>query len=571
MIASMRRFSSLITEAKKICPDVVIVLGEDLTRFRDASKDLYNFLQEFVWSKRVERLGFDEIFMDVTDMIDYNVELLNSNDPSNSYFHLSRTDPAIGFSYDITQIPGHTYPPTASELPSPTTPVPTSREGGRGSLHTRLVVASHLARYLRHQLETEKGYTCTSGISTSKLLAKLAGAANKPNAQTTLLPPYEPSAETRESNVTSFLDAHEVGHIPGIGFKSAQKLRNHVLGQPAPSSKTPMYDRTEEKVLVRDVRWFPSISLEVLEKVLRGPGVPQGIGGKVWGLLNGVDDTEVVLARRAPRQISIEDSYLRLDTLEEVNRELRMLAQSLIRRMHTDLLEDDVDPNSGGDGTASPLVSDVLSIETVTESSARQATKKRWIAHPRTIRLTTRPRHPSATDGARRPTTRISRSSPMPPFLLSLAHPPTQLASKLATETLLPLFRKLHPEKSGWDLSLINVAAVNMAEEGGQDIGRMFRRQEGGLSGWKVEDRDIPPSPPGPLPNPHERTAVESLHIDQRHGSEDRIPLTQESNEDACDPDTDEQSTFQNSDQCNVCGAQMPDFAMPAHERFHQT
>jgi len=52
----------LINEARRICPDVVIVLGEDLTRFRDASKDLYNFLRRFVWSGRVERLGFDEVW-----------------------------------------------------------------------------------------------------------------------------------------------------------------------------------------------------------------------------------------------------------------------------------------------------------------------------------------------------------------------------------------------------------------------------------------------------------------------------------------------------------------------------
>lgn len=52
----------LIREAKKVCPDVVIVLGEDLTRFRDASKDLYRFLQMFVWSGKVERLGFDEVW-----------------------------------------------------------------------------------------------------------------------------------------------------------------------------------------------------------------------------------------------------------------------------------------------------------------------------------------------------------------------------------------------------------------------------------------------------------------------------------------------------------------------------
>jgi DNA polymerase iota len=51
----------LIAEARKVCPDVVIVLGEDLTRFRNASKELYNFLQRSIWSGRAERLGFDEV------------------------------------------------------------------------------------------------------------------------------------------------------------------------------------------------------------------------------------------------------------------------------------------------------------------------------------------------------------------------------------------------------------------------------------------------------------------------------------------------------------------------------
>ncbi|EDU48933.1 hypothetical protein PTRG_06013 [Pyrenophora tritici-repentis Pt-1C-BFP] len=50
----------LIHEAKRVCPDVVIVLGEDLTRFRDASKHLYAFLRSFSWNSRCERLGFDE-------------------------------------------------------------------------------------------------------------------------------------------------------------------------------------------------------------------------------------------------------------------------------------------------------------------------------------------------------------------------------------------------------------------------------------------------------------------------------------------------------------------------------
>lgn len=51
----------LVHEAKKTCPDMILVLGEDLTRFRNASKDNYNFLRGYSWSNKVERLGFDEV------------------------------------------------------------------------------------------------------------------------------------------------------------------------------------------------------------------------------------------------------------------------------------------------------------------------------------------------------------------------------------------------------------------------------------------------------------------------------------------------------------------------------
>jgi hypothetical protein len=37
------------------------VLGEDLTKFRNASKELYLFVKDFVWGGRVEKLGFDEV------------------------------------------------------------------------------------------------------------------------------------------------------------------------------------------------------------------------------------------------------------------------------------------------------------------------------------------------------------------------------------------------------------------------------------------------------------------------------------------------------------------------------
>lgn len=50
-----------IQEARQVCPDLIIVLGEDLTRFRDVSKGLYLYLRGLVWGDRVEKLGFDEV------------------------------------------------------------------------------------------------------------------------------------------------------------------------------------------------------------------------------------------------------------------------------------------------------------------------------------------------------------------------------------------------------------------------------------------------------------------------------------------------------------------------------
>ncbi|CAN9424207.1 unnamed protein product [Alternaria alternata] len=346
-------------------------------------------------------------------------------------------------------------------------------------LHLRLALGSHFAHYLRAKLHQDTGYTATVGISTNKLLAKLVGNTHKPDAQTTLLPSYTEDGDVGVDvdNVTTFIDDHEVGQIPGIGFKLAQKLRAHVLQRPADFDAGLVYGGTKESVLVRDVRTFPGMGPESLERLLGGPGVPHGTGSRIWGLLNGCDDKQVGQAREIPRQISIEDSYMRLDTLEQVTKELRMLARRLLERMHTDLLEedDDAEDQNTGSYTSRPM--------------------KRWLAHPKTLRLSTRPRPPQNPDGSRnRSFARISKSTPMPTFVFNLNAATTTdaIVDKLLTEALLPLFRKLHPEKRGWNLSLVNVAATNMtdaaSEKGGigRDISKMFKRQDEVLKQWRV-------------------------------------------------------------------------------------
>lgn len=488
--------------------------------------------------------------------MDYNQSLLNQNDLTHSFFQLKQEDPTVGFAFDASRVSGHTQPaslsPDAAEL-----------------LTLRLILGSHLAQHLRLSLEEQMGYTSTVGISTNKLLSKLVGNLNKPRGQTTLLPPYVVQQENdqnhglgteAESNVTTFIDGHDVGKIPGIGFKTAHKLRNHVLSRTAEFDEGLIWGETKEAVSVHDVRVFPGMGPETLEKILGGPGVERGLAGKIWGLINGVDDTEVQQMRKVPTQISIEDSYIRLDTMPQIVKELRMLATSLINRMHTDLLEDDDNIDSGS--------------------------SKRWIAHPKTVRLTTRPRPSLNPDGTRtRSFNRISRSGPLPNFVFNLKEGVDPIVEKLVQETLIPMFRRLHPQQGGWNLSLMNVGVTNMVEAAsedsggkGRDISKMFKRQEDYLKEWKVEDKDIPPDP-----QPHEETfSPRELTDGDRAepsagneasdtimaGSEDVLYPTQNTVDDSGEWDDGEED--ESGERCGECGALMPAFALPAHERFHR-
>lgn len=464
------------------------------------------------------------MWLDMTDIVDYNVALVNHNDLQNTFFCLSKDDPTVGFLCDASQIAGHVCgdqakPETAVEL------------AAHDSLQLRLSLGSHLAQYLRLQLEEQKGYTATVGISTNKMLSKLVGNVNKPRAQTTLVPPYT-SVDAAPSNVTKFIDSHEVGRIPGIGFKMAQKLREHYLQRPAHVQEGLVTFNVKDNVTVRQLRTMPEMGPLFLEKILGGPGWPADVGYKTWALMHGVDDTEVGQAREIPKQISLEDSYVRLDTYEEVMKELKALSRSLIKRMHVDLTEEEHDD---------------------TASASR-----RWLAHPRTVRLSARPRgaQDPITSTRARSFQRMSRSAPLPNFIFSLSDSIDAIAERLVDEVLIPLFRRLHPEKLGWNLSLINIAVTNMAETAGdnkfasgRDIGSMFRKQEDTLREWKVEDRDVPPDDiDSPMTDPTlYKEGVDVWLSDEELEAEEELV------------------------RCPACGAQMPPFAIAAHQRFHET
>jgi DNA polymerase iota len=412
------------------------------------------------------------------------------------------------------------------------------------------------------------------GISTNKLLSKLVGNVHKPKDQTTLLP--ENTSKDRTDNVTSFIDGFEVGKIPGIGFKLAQQLRTYVLQRPVDFDDSHVYGDTKESLLVGQIKQCSDLRADTLEQILRGPNTPHGIGTRVWDLLHGRDDTEVGQARDVPKQISIEDSYIRLETLDEVTKELMVLSKSLLTRMHADLVEDD---------------DEGVQISEHEGAKAVDCTNKRWLAFPKTIRLTTRPRPPQNPDGSRnRSFARISRSAPMPNFVFNLKETTKSLAGRLVQEALAPLFKKLHPEKSGWNLSLINVAATNMVDAAsdkgngvGRDISKMFKRQDDVLKQWTVYDtsESVPQ---------REEHATEMLDVgvdedetllarsttlksaEDRKGSEDFPTSSQEANfalEDHWESEDEDMLDDGSYHRCEECGAIMPIFAMGAHARWH--
>jgi DNA polymerase iota len=494
-------------------------------------------------------------------MIEYNISSLNPHNLTQSYFVLQKDDPTQGFAFDATCYAGPTFPDNAS----------TNDE----ILSLRLKLGSHLAYHIRNELERKTGYTSTVGISTSKLLSKLVGNLHKPKDQTTLIPPYVCQAG-EVSNVESFIDDYEIGKIPGIGSKLAQKIRHYVLQHEPDFEKGLIYGETKERVYVKDVRLADGMSPETLEKILTGPGSPHGIGIKIWALLHGVDDTEVSFAKAVPSQISIEDSYIRLDTLPEVLRQLKKLSCSLLERMRLDLVtsdEEDFDrslqseeleqnhlaeDNVAGLGDEHTLVK--------TEPSARSKDTKarspgKWLAQPKTIRLSTRPRLPLNPDGTRtRSFKRISHSAPLPNYVLSLTDDIDMLAERLVHDTLIGMFRRLHPEKAGWNLSLVNLAVTNMAEAGGEsktangrDISSMFKRQESVHKEFTAyaDEQETP----------------EMESILQASEKETEPPLA-ESTLEAEDNNWMEEEDDEN-ERCGFCGMSVPLFAMAAHMRFH--
>lgn len=337
-----------------------------------------------------------KIFVDATEMIDFNVRLSDST-VGEPFFRLSRTDSTMGFPYNWGQIPGHIHPAQRERTVS---------EELEDPLVERILLGTHLAHYLRSEILRRFNHPTHAGISTSKVASKLVGNLHKPADQTVLLP----------SAFNQFMGRHELAEVPGIGSKTARKLR--AVAHKYLSSD--VVDPEEGAITVE-------AALPFLTPAQVSTALPITIQSAthIHSLLCGADATPITEAPLFPTQISIEDTFRPEThrTLASVTPVLTKLITKLLQRMQMDLL----------------------------------TSSQTWLAHPRNLRMSIR-RH--ETGGWNR----TSRSTLLPSYVFSLSTQVPQIASRLTEETALPLLKKLLPAPPmKWSLQLLNVAAVNMA------------------------------------------------------------------------------------------------------------
>ena len=170
-----------IKDAVKICPQMILCNGEDLLKYRKMSSEIHSVIQNY--SNKVEKLGMDENFIDVTHLID---SYRNNND-------------------DLKLI-GHCMESVAIT------------DRCTCGCHDRLITGSIIANEIRNTLFSQLGITSCGGISYNKTLAKLVGSSHKPNQQTTLFP----------SAVLTFMKSlGDVRSIPGMHPVYTHSLYTH--------------------------------------------------------------------------------------------------------------------------------------------------------------------------------------------------------------------------------------------------------------------------------------------------------------------------------------------------------
>mmetsp|Transcript_27161 Transcript_27161/g.63163 ORF Transcript_27161/g.63163 Transcript_27161/m.63163 type:complete len:600 (-) Transcript_27161:33-1832(-) len=303
-----------LAAVKQKCPQITICNGEDLAFYREVSQKIFTFACR--WAHRVERLGMDEVFLDITETVDQKLQELRSGPAADS-----SCIALVGFEFpepEATSHPRHFDLRKWDVLPD------------EDRCWIRMAIASEYVYQMRMALHDELGLTTSAGVSVSKLLAKLVSSTHKPHKQTVAIPTV--------STLSAVLpDALPIQRIPGIGFSGTQKwnrLGIITVKQLLDAVSAPAGSSHRATMLVGHA--VPGST------IAEGRSISDLLDAKSIEkhklLCLGVDDDEV-MASGPPKTCSTEDSFW-VKPLQTPNAALEVL-QQLAKRLMVKLRADD--------------------------------------------------------------------------------------------------------------------------------------------------------------------------------------------------------------------------------------
>lgn len=427
-----------VAQAVKRFPEIRVINGENLAKYRHEGKLLFQFVHNLV-GVPVERLGLEELRFDISDIVDYNVRQLQmrglldfdknqvEDDEEGVWLNVSTDEKFFceDFFFDIEA--AKLYPPSHG----------TFLYDFKNYIDH--YIGGHIAVYIQEKITAECKLSCSIGVANNITLAKMICSYNKPNGVSVLIPSYS----------QQFLNPKPIASIPGFGSSTVLNISRSLpaKSQAESSNQYESHQSIADDVVgdgagVSEKRRNPAVDslsvCQVLDHFSRGEfcQLPIFKPDYLWGLLHGIDNSSIQDTPLYPNQISIENSYsVKGLSFANARFELNKLCISLLKQLYTDM------------------------IDTYTKS---------WIAYPTSFRLAIR-----HTGQLMAPyPSRRSKSAPVYSYVYNLCNSNEidcvdfeAMAECIVKDTIYPMLEELwKPVASKELIKLLNVAATNMVE-----------------------------------------------------------------------------------------------------------
>ena len=284
-------------KAKALCPEVVLVSGEDLTPYRACAKKVRAALSRF---GTCEKLGLDECWVDLTAEVERRIAGGGpASDPALAGHRHSCTSRVESNNkhrpQDIRAVSGDVRVSTVEADVVEEDPVQ----------ERRLRVGAVVAAEAREAVHAASGLRMSAGVAHNKTLAKLISGLHKPDDQTVL----------PASHAARVVEPLPVRALPGVGHGVEKELASRGVSIASDLRRVPRGDVCE---------WLGA-----------------RVGGKVHDAAWGVDREEV-REKPAPSSVTCEDSFRSCTSWDSVDKVLRVIAPDLVARMdeeHEDEVE----------------------------------------------------------------------------------------------------------------------------------------------------------------------------------------------------------------------------------------